>query len=289
MPTPPPLSPAPERAAWRATRRQCLLAGLAAIALPAWAQGAADDGLQAALAGNHRSAANRARDAARHPAETLRLFGVQPQHTVVELSPGSGWYTEILAPWLRQRGLLVAAHYATDDAKAYRRRSRADFEARLAASPALYDRVAVGTLAAGTAFNGLVAPGSVDQVLTFRNVHNWIEEQRLDALLRAAFEALKPGGVLGVVDHRAAPDTPLAQQIRTGYLTEALVTTHARAAGFVLEAASEVNANPLDGRDHPHGVWSLPPTLRGGDVDRARFEAIGESDRLTHRYRKPGG
>jgi predicted methyltransferase len=289
MPTPPPLSCVPGRTAWRATRRQCLLAGLAASALPVRAQGEADDGLQAALAGSHRSAANRARDAARHPAETLRVFGVQPQHTVVELSPGSGWYTEILAPWLRARGRLVAAHYASDDAKAYRRQSRADFEARLAASPALYDRVAVGTLAVGPGFNGLVAPGSVDQVLTFRNVHNWIEEQRLDALLRAAFEALRPGGVLGVVDHRAAPGTPLAQQIQTGYLTEALVAEHAHAAGFVLEAASEVNANPRDTRDHPHGVWSLPPTLRGGEADRARFLAIGESDRLTHRYRKPRG
>ncbi|MDT7838643.1 class I SAM-dependent methyltransferase [Aquabacterium sp. OR-4] len=270
-------------------------AGLAALAgSPARAQpeAGADAALAAALAGPQRSANNRARDAARHPAETLQFFGVRPAHSVLELSPGGGWYTEILAPWLRERGRLAVAHFARDDAQDYRRRGRANFEAKLAKHPELYDRVLVGTLPGGPLgprFGELpLAPGSVDCVLTFRNVHNWLEDSQLDDILRASFALLRPGGVLGVVDHRAAPDTPLAQQIKTGYLTEALVAERLRAAGFVAEARSEVNANPRDTRDHPHGVWSLPPTLRGGEATRERFLAIGESDRFTHRYRKPG-
>lgn len=272
----------------------CLGAALAASAVgPARAQPAgeipADAALAAALAGPQRSAANRARDLARRPAQTLQFFGVQATHTVLELAPGGGWYTEILAPWLRERGRLAVAHYARDDATEYRRRGRASFEAKLAKNPELYDRVLVGTLPTGPRFSDLpLAPGSVDQVLTFRNVHNWIEDKVLDDLLRASLALLRPGGVLGVVDHRATPGTPLAQQIKTGYLTEALVIERVQAAGFQLEARSELNANPRDTHDHPHGVWSLPPTLRGGEAGREAFLAIGESDRFTHRYRKPG-
>lgn len=287
-------------------RRRALLAqwgaGLAALAgVPARAQSAsavvadavvADAALAAALAGPQRSAANRARDAARHPGQTLQFFGLQPNHTVLELAPGGGWYTEILAPWLRERGRLAVAHYARDDAEDYRRRGRANFEAKLAKNPEVYDRVLVGTLlnpADAPRFADLpLAPGSVDRVLTFRNVHNWLEDGRLDPLLKASFALLRPGGVLGVVDHRAPPGTPLAQQIKTGYLTEALVSERAQAAGFVPDGRSEVNANPRDTHDHPHGVWSLPPTLRGGDAGREAMLAIGESDRFTHRYRKPG-
>ncbi|MEK8052742.1 methyltransferase [Ideonella sp. DXS22W] len=283
-----------------AIRRRTHLAGLAAglatlSSLGARAQPAADTtdaGLAVALAGPQRSPANRARDAARHPAQTLQFFGVQSTHTVLELSPGGGWYTEILAPWLRERGRLAVAHFARDDAEDYRRRGRASFEAKLAASPAVYDRVIVGTLlnpGDGARLPDLpLAPGSVDRVLTFRNVHNWLEDGRLDPLLRASFALLRPGGVLGVVDHRAAPGTPLAQQIRTGYIAEDLMAERAQAAGFVPDGRSEVNANPRDTRDHPHGVWSLPPTLRGRDVGREAMLAIGESDRFTHRYRKPG-
>lgn len=261
---------------------------------PARAEDTSDARLAAILAGSHRSTANRARDVARHPAQTLAFFGVQPTQRVLELAPGGGWYTEILAPWLRERGQLAVAHYARDDADAGRRRSRAGYEAKLAADPGLYDRVAVGTLPSalqGARFPDLpLANGSLDAVLTFRNLHNWLEDGRLDDLLRASLALLRPGGVLGVVDHRAAPGTPLAEQVRSGYLTEALVTERAQAAGFTPEARSEVNANPRDTRDHPNGVWSLPPTLRGADsaAERERLLAIGESDRFTHRYRKPG-
>ena len=262
------------------------LAGLAGCAQPGPAEGD-DPALKAALAGPQRSPAFRARDAARHPYETLRFFGLQPTHTVVELAPGGGWYTEVLAPYLRPRGRLVAAHYARDDGSEERRRSRASFEAKLARNPEWYGGVQLATLPRGDRFEDL-APAQADQVLTFRNLHNWLEDGTLDARLRAFHAALRPGGVFGVVDHRAAPGTALAVQQRSGYLTEALVIERVQATGLVLDAHSEVNANPRDGKDHPHGVWSLPPTLRGGDADRARFVAIGESDRFTHRYRKPG-
>lgn len=126
-------------------------------------------------------------------------------------------------------------------------------------------------------------------MLTFRNVHNWIEDGHLDETLRAFFAVLKPGGVLGVEEHRAPAGTPLARVISTGYVPEALVIDHARAAGFQLSGRSEINANPRDTKDHPNGVWSLPPTLRGGDTDRAKFVAIGESDRMTLKFVKPAG
>jgi len=268
-------------------RRHALLATLAATATPLCAQDDTEAALQAAIAGPQRSAANRARDAARHPFETLRFLGLRSDMTVVELAPGGGWYTEILAPVLRDRGRLIAAHYARDSADEGRRRSRANFEAKLAADPALYGRVQVGTLPKTAAFTDPPLVGQADLVLTFRNVHNWLEDGHLDATLAACYAALKPGGVLGVEEHRAAPGTPLAQMMKTGYVTEALMEERARAAGFVLAARSEVNANPRDTKDHPNGVWTLPPTLRASEADRARFVAIGESDRFTHRYLKP--
>jgi len=273
-------------------QRRLLLAGLAATALPLRAQAQdadIDTLLRAALAGAHRSDANRARDGARHPAETLRFFGLQPGQTVVEIAPGGGWFTEILAPCLRERGQLFAAHYARDDPAEGRRKARAAFEAKLAREPALYDRVQVGTLPETGDFTDIAPPGGADLVLTFRNVHNWIEAGHLDDSLRAFARVLKPGGVLGVEEHRAPPGTPLERIKASGYVTEALMTERAAAAGFELAARSEVNANPRDTKDHPHGVWSLPPTLRGGDADRARFLAIGESDRFTHRYIKVRG
>jgi predicted methyltransferase len=282
-------SPPFVRADHSGMRRRALLAWAAApalIALPARSQPSADERLQQVIAGPHRSAPNRQRDAARHPYDTLRFFGLKPEHAVIEIAPGGGWYTEILAPWLHDRGQLLAAHYATDDSIEGRRRSRTRFEAKLAADPTRYGHVKVGTLPGSAAFTDLSVPGGADAVLTFRNVHNWLEAERLDAMLQAFHGALKAGGVLGVVEHRARPGTSLEQIKTTGYVTEDLMIARARAAGFELQARSEINANPADTTDHPNGVWSLPPTLRGGDVDHARFLAIGESDRFTHRYVK---
>ncbi len=269
-----------------------LLAAMLAPPRTAAAQADTDAALlAAAIAGDHR-VAGRARDAARHPFETLRFFGVAAGHAVIELSPGGGWYTEILAPYLRANGRMLAAHFARDSAVAYERTGRERFDAKLAAQPLLYDRVQVGTMPGpktSRSFEGLAAAGSVDRVLTFRNVHNWLEGDAFDVILRASFDVLRPGGMLGVVEHRAAPGTTLAQSVKTGYVTEELVIERARAAGFTDVRRSEVNANPRDTRDHARGVWSLPPTLAGKDVDRERYLAIGESDRMTLRFTKPAG
>ncbi len=269
--------------------RRAVLGSWALSALSAHGQVPDEHSLQTMLSGPHRSAGNRARDAARHPDETLRFFGLQRHQHVVEVAPGGGWYTEILAPWLRDAGRLYAAHYPRDDAREGRRKARAAFEAKLAAQPALYNRVVVGSMPIGGRFNDLAVPGGADAVLTFRNVHNWIEDGHLDQTLSALAGLLKPGGVLGVEEHRAPPGTTLERMMSTGYVTEALMMERAQAAGLLFQARSEINANPLDTKDHPHGVWSLPPTLRGGELDRAKFVAIGESDRFTHRYLKPLG
>jgi predicted methyltransferase len=268
------------------SNRRLFGATLALFALSSRAQSGEDAQLRAAIDGAHRSAANRSRDAARHPYETLRFFGLQARHRVIEAAPGGGWYTEILAPYLRDSGKLYAAGEAADDPDEVRRRSRRTFDDKVAKNPELYDRVVVGRLPRGPRFTDMAPVGGVDMVLTFRNVHNWIEAGHLDETLRAFAAVLKPGGVLGVEEHRAPPGSTLDWIGKNGYVTEALMIERARAAGLELADRSEVNANPRDTKDHPNGVWSLPPTLRGGEVERAKFIAIGESDRFTHRYVK---
>ncbi len=242
--------------------------------------------LASVLAGPQRSAANRARDPARHPAETLRFFGLAPGQTVIEIAPGGGWYTEILAPYLRDGGKFYAAYEPAGTPQAVASRQR--FAKKLEADPGVYSRTVLGTMpSAGRGFVGVAPKGGADMVLTFRNIHNWIEAGDFDDMLRAFYAVLKPGGVLGVEEHRAPAGTSLARVIANGYVPEELVIARARAAGFELSARSEINANPRDTKDHPNGVWSLPPTLRGGDTDRKKFEAIGESDRMTLRFVKP--
>ncbi len=246
----------------------------------------ADSALDAALAGEHRSEANRARDVYRHPVETLGFFGIAPDMTVVELWPGRGWYTEVLAPYLRDKGKLYAAHFPAQSKVEYYQKGLAAFKAMLAANPALYDRVVLTEL--GPPDSVAVAPAaSADAVLTFRNMHNWMGQGNDVKVMQAAFAALKPGGVLGVVEHRAAANATAEQVKDSGYMTEEMVIKAAEAAGFVLEAKSEINANPRDTRDHPKGVWTLPPSLALGDTDREKYLAIGESDRMTLRFRKP--
>lgn len=233
------------------------------------------------LAGEHRDAEDRARDGARHPTETLSFFGLKDDMTVVELYPGYGWYTDVLAPVLRDRGKLVVTNWDPATNK-----YGASYANKLKAAPGIYDRVTVNVIAPPKSIP-IGADGSADLVLTFRNFHNWLMDGDAEAICAAAFRVLKPGGTFGVVEHRAVPDTTLDQMKKSGYVTEAKVIELATAAGFTLAGKSEVNANPRDTKDHPNGVWSLPPALRGGAVDKARFVAIGESDRMTLKFKKP--
>jgi predicted methyltransferase len=272
------------------TVRRLLLALPAALLLASCAMpdAPASTSLDAAIAAPYRGQKAQARDVYRHPKQTLEFFGVEPTQSVLEIAPGGGWYTDILGPYLKDRGNLYEAEYvgvagSLPEAEA---RSNTAFEQKLASNPSIYGKVPFGTLQSGQ-FVGLPAGLQVDRVLTFRNIHNWIEDGQIDANLRAFYSVLKPGGVLGVEEHRAKPGTPLQQMIDTGYLTEAYVIQHVQAAGFKLVASSAINDNPRDTKDYPNGVWSLPPTYRGGDVDRARFAAIGESDRMTLRFVKP--
>ncbi len=268
--------------------RRAFLALPAALLLASCATPTAPISLDAAIAAPYRGDKAQARDVYRHPKETLEFFGVAPDQSVLEIAPGGGWYTDILGPYLRSRGTLYEAQYLPPQGAlpAGEAKSNAVFERKLAASPDVFGTVVVGTLQSGQ-FSGLPAGLQVDRVLTFRNIHNWIEDGQVDANLRAFYSVLKPGGVLGVEEHRAIPGTSVQQMIDTGYLTEAYVIEHAQAAGFRLAARSEINSNPRDTKDYAHGVWSLPPTYRGGDTDRARFAAIGESDRMTLRFVKP--
>jgi predicted methyltransferase len=246
-------------------------------------------GLDEVIAGAHRTPDFAARDRYRHPQQTLQFFGLRPDATVVEVWPGGGWYTEILAPYLRERGTYYAAGFVVSDEKAteYRRKSAAAFEAKLAAQPELYDRVIITELGLPDRWQAAPA-GTADLVLTFRNVHNWMNADYEAAMFQAFHAALKPGGVLGVVEHRARPGTSMQDMKKSGYVTEAYVIEVAEKAGFRLVARSEINANAADSTIHPEGVWTLPPSLRLGEQDRERYLAIGESDRMTLKFVKPG-
>lgn len=248
---------------------------------------AASAELDAAIAGDWRSAKNTPRDRYRHPRETLAFFGVQPGQTVIEITPGGGWYAEILAPYLRDRGRYVAAVW--DDAIAGQPKYRYDLNnglrAKFAGNAAVYGKPDVRLFDPKAPVFG--AADSADAVLTFRNAHNWVSDDSAADYFKAFFDVLKPGGTLGVVDHRAKPGTDLATMKKSGYLTEALVISLAEGAGFKLDAKSEVNGNPKDGTDHPNGVWTLPPTNRHDPEDDAKYAAIGESDRMTLRFVKP--
>jgi predicted methyltransferase len=261
---------------------------LACFTLPAFAANETEMLLDQAIAGNHRETKNAARDVYRHPKETLLFFGLEANMTVVEIWPGGGWYTEILAPVLRDKGKLYAANLAlkskaTPDIRGEIGR---EYLKKLAQHPDIYDRINLTELQAPE-FTAIAPRGSADLVLTFRNVHNWAKDGNADATFKAFYDTLKPGGILGVTDHRAKPGTPLQDMIRSGYLTEDYVIGLAQLAGFQLVAKSEINANPKDTKDHPKGVWTLPPTLRLGDQDREKYLAIGESDRMTLKFAKP--
>lgn len=241
--------------------------------------------LDAALAGAHRSDQNKARDAFRHPKETLAFFGLSRGQTVVEVWPGGGWYTEVLAPVLKDKGRYIAASWDKDSPASYVKAGLDRYAAKLGAAPAQYSEVTVTEF--GPKKLQMVPPGSADLVLTFRNVHNWMADGWAEDAFKAMYAALKPGGVLGVVEHRAPDSQPQDPKAASGYVRQDHVVKLAEAAGFKLDAASEINANPRDTRDHPKGVWTLPPTLALKEQDRDKYLAIGESDRMTLRFVKP--
>lgn len=241
--------------------------------------------LDAAIAGNWRDAKNTARDMYRHPRETLSFFGVAPDQTVIEITPGGGWYSEILAPYLSAEGHYIAAIAKATDPNSYGGRNNKALADKFAADGTRYGKAKTVEFDAKAPVFG--APGSADTVLTFRNVHNWIDAETAPAYFKAFFAVLKPGGTLGVSDHRAKSGTDLQKMKDSGYLTEELVIKLATDAGFKLDAKSEVNANPKDTADHPNGVWTLPPTNRHDASDDAKYKAIGESDRMTLRFVKP--
>lgn len=241
---------------------------------------AAARGIDMAVAAPTRTPANVARDTYRHPAETLKFFGVNGGQNIVELWPGGGWYTEILAPLVNGHGGTLTAAAPWDRLKT--------IQGWQTAKPDVYGAIKLAEFPnAGT--NPKVPDGSADVVLTFRNVHNWRfgGTDNTEAAFRQIYAMLKPGGVLGVVDHRLNEADDSAKEEKSGYMKESSVIAFAERAGFKLVARSEVNANPKDTKDYEKGVWTLPPVLREGEKDRARYLAIGESDRMTLKFVKP--
>tara|TARA_B100001758_G_C18389232_1_gene601880 strand:+ start:262 stop:1053 length:792 start_codon:yes stop_codon:yes gene_type:complete len=236
--------------------------------------------LKGAVASEDRTPKNTLRDSSRNPVETLSFFGIESDMVVIELSPGGGWYTEILANYIHYPGTLIAAHWSKDSEIAYYRRGRANFEKKMSNNP-MYGRVEIVDL-----YSELADENSVDAVLTFRNLHNWLGPN-LDNIFSNTFKSLKPGGVFGIVEHRAKPGTSMEMMKKSGYVTEAHAIKIAKKHGFELAAKSEINANPKDTADHPKGVWTLPPNYRLKDKDREKYSDIGESDRMTLLFKKP--
>jgi predicted methyltransferase len=267
--------------------RSALFALAAALTLapsPLLAQ-SADPALQAVVASPERDAANRARDPYRHPEATLAFFGVKPDSVVVEILPGgSGYWTEMLAPYLREHGRYVAAIGDRASNSEEAQKMIAAFTAKFVDKPERYGAIEV-TQFAGDKFP-VAAPGSADFVLTFRNIHNWMADGWAPQAFASMYRALKPGGVLGVVEHRGKPGVPQDPQAKSGYVDEDYAIAMIQAAGFRLVAKSEINANPKDTKDYEQGVWTLPPVYRVGAKDREKYADIGESDRFTLKFVK---
>ena len=239
-----------------------------------------------AIDGDHRIEKERQRDPYRHPKETLEFFGLTPELSVVELWPGGGWYTKIIAPVVRGRGTYYAAHVDPDSKVEMLRLSVQKYQTMLDSSPELYDEVQMTVLMPPEQLE--IAPaGSVDLVVSFRSVHNWMAFDMQDDVMQAVYNALKPGGVFGVVEHRGIEGQEQNPRASTGYVSVAAMIAMAEKAGLQFESASEVNANLTDTKDYPDGVWSLPPRLRGGEQDQQKYLNIGESDRFTLRFFKP--
>jgi predicted methyltransferase len=269
---------------------------LASLAIP-WSgpsaqtlDAATSAALDAAIAGAHRSDANKARDRYRHPKETLAFFGLRRDMTVVEIWPGGGWYTDILAPTLKGTGKLYAAEYGANPPFPYQRNEMEALRAKIARAPDAYGNITFTSLRFPDEIV-IAPPGSADLIVTFRNVHNWFDPgygkdaNRLAFV--AMFNALKPGGTLGVVDHRWPDPATEDPQAANGYMSEQRTIEYVEAAGFRFVGRSDVNRNPKDTHDHARGVWTLPPDLALGAQDRQKYLDIGESDRFTLKFVKP--
>ncbi len=258
---------------------------LAATAVVADGHDGAKAAIEAAVAGEHRTDRYAARDDARHPIEVLSFFGVEPDSTVVEVWPSGGWWTEILAPLLRNEGAYYAAHWPADSGRSYASAAIERFKTKMGESPELYDQVINARIGGDDPDN--VPDGVADVVITVRALHNFMADDSAGKMFGEFHRVLKPGGVLGVVQHRGDPDKPQDPNARSGYVTEAAVIAMAEQAGFKLEGSAEINANPKDTRDHPEGVWTLPPSSRLDDTDDGpKYRAIGESDRMTLKFVK---
>jgi predicted methyltransferase len=250
------------------------------------AAGPDEAALRTLVAGAQRAESNRARDVYRHPLEVLTFFGVAADSAVVEILPGaSGYWTEILGPYLKTRGRYIAVNGDKDSTAPEVQKDNAGFAAKIAADPADYDKVEVAEFHPG--LKALAPPGTADFVLTFRNIHNWMAAGTADQAFATFFKALKPGGVLGVEEHRAPTDQPQDPLAKNGYVRQDYAIALAEKAGFKFAGTSEVNANPKDTKDYPAGVWTLPPTYRLKDQDREKYAAIGESDRFVLKFVKP--
>jgi predicted methyltransferase len=246
---------------------------------------AADIFIEKAVASEHRSAENKARDIYRHPAETLSFFEIQPDMKVLEVLSGLGWYTEILAPVLKEKGQLTVTSFGEKHPNDYLRGIHDKFKKILDSNSDIYGNVKLSVFKDGTYLND-IADGSQDMVVTFRNTHNWIRFGGVEEAYRSFYRVLKKGGTLGVVQHRANKGDIAKDSAQKGYVPEAYLIKLAESMGFELVAKSEVNANPKDTKDHPEGVWTLPPSYRLKGVDKAKYAAIGESDRMTLRFIK---
>jgi predicted methyltransferase len=269
----------------------CASSPAPSIKSPEPTNSAVDSKLMAVLTGKQRPAEETARDVYRHPRETLEFFGIREDMKVVELSAGRGWYTAILAPLLIEKGsLTVTGADPNGPADSEGTKNAKAFAERLSQDPVSFGKVTSLVVDWKKPDVSLGPDASADMVVTFRNWHGWESNGLIGNVLSASLRVLKSGGILGVEEHRAKAD-PTAADPKvigdTGYVPEALVVSEAEKAGFKLVGKSEINANPKDTKDYPKGVWTLPPTLRLGDVDRDKYVAIGESDRMTLKFVKP--
>ncbi len=244
-----------------------------------------DNGLDTAINGANRTAENKARDIYRHPKETLQFFQIKPTMKVLEILPGRGWYTEILAPYLAEKGHLTVASFGANNKSKYLANVHKDFVKKIEAEPNFYGKVNV-VLFEEDSYLKAIPDASMDMVVTFRNSHNWIRYGGIEQIYAAFSRVLKPGGILGVVQHRAAKDSDPKKSAENGYIPESYLIRLVEDKGFELMGTSEINANPKDTRDHPEGVWTLPPSYRLKDIDKDKYTAIGESDRMTLRFVK---